>query len=376
MRRSSARRWMLAIGVWAATALLWTALLLHRGWLSSPRDFDPVTFELTALPSKWLHALGTSRRGQPAPDVVLATFFTSTDRRSPAMRALEPEVAAALDIRIDAALRRLGVRSAVGVGVWPPVSTALTQPPAILASSPRDRIRLLSARPIDGGITGAAAADLEREVDASSTNRVSLVAPLGGISTYPAIVTDDSSYTSTVQVAAHEWVHHYLAFTELGLRTLVSREALTINETVSDIAGSEIAAQVLSMSGTPEGGAPRVETAEAARARSEGDAALRDLRREVDALLAAGEVDRAEARMEEVRVDLAARGTRIRKINQAFFAWYGTYTARPDSIDPLGGQIRELRRAAGSLPRFLDVVGGASSRAEIAARLTELQRSP
>ncbi len=376
MSGSSIRRWALALGVWAATASFWVALLLHRGWLTSPRDFDPVTFELTALPSKWLYALGAPREGDPAPDVALAQYFASTDRRTPEVQALVPAVSAAIDARLDAALRELGVRSVRGLGAWPPVSTALTRPPAILASSPRDRIRLLSVRPIDGSITATAAADLEAAVDAASTNRVSLVAPLGGISTYPAIVTDDTTYVATVQVAAHEWVHHYLAFTELGWRTLVSREALTINETVADIAGSEIAAQVLSMPGAREIAPPRIETAEAALARAATDATLRDLRREVDGLLAAGEVERAEARMEEVRQDLATRGTRIRKLNQAFFAWYGTYAARPDSIDPLGGQIRELRRASGSLPRFLEVVGGASSRAEVAARLAELQRNP
>ena len=55
-----------------------------------------------------------------------------------------------------------------------------------------------------------------------------------------------------------------------------------------------------------------------ARPRVDVNATLRDLRREVDALLAAGKVSEAEARMEAVRLQLADSGVHIRKINQAY----------------------------------------------------------
>ena len=89
----------------------------------------------------------------------------------------------------------------------------------------------------------------------------------------------------------------------------------------------------------------------------------------VDALLAAGNVTAAEARMAEVRDQLAAQGTEIRRLNQAYFAWYGTYAARPDSVDPLGTQLRTLRQQTGSLAAFLERVRETASRAEIAALL-------
>jgi hypothetical protein len=74
--------------------------------------------------------------------------------------------------------------------------------------------------------------------------------------------------------------------------------------------------------------------------------------------------------MELVRAELEAGGVFIRRINQAYFAWYGTYAARPDSVDPIGPQLRELRERAGSLARFLELVRGATTRDDV-ARLLE-----
>ena len=103
------------------------------------------------------------------------------------------------------------------------------------------------------------------------------------------------------------------------------------------------------------------------------DAVLRDLRTEVDGMLAAGQIAAAEARMEDVRQQLVAKGVRIRRINQAYFAWYGTYTARPDSIDPLGAQVREIRQRTGSLHAFLDAVAGFTSRGDVQHALDTLR---
>lgn len=77
--------------------------------------------------------------------------------------------------------------------------------------------------------------------------------------------------------------------------------------------------------------------------------------------------------MEAVRVQLSDAGFRIRRLNQAYFAWYGTYAARPDATDPLGAQLREVRSRTGSLLAFLEVVRNATSRAEVVAALERLR---
>ena len=80
--------------------------------------------------------------------------------------------------------------------------------------------------------------------------------------------------------------------------------------------------------------------------------------------------------MEEVRLMLADQGVSIRRINQAYFAWYGAYAARADAVDPLGEQLRELREHAGSLARFLELVRGISTREQVEALLASADAGP
>ena len=60
--------------------------------------------------------------------------------------------------------------------------------------------------------------------------------------------------------------------------------------------------------------------------------------------------------MEERRRLFVANGYNIRKINQAYFAFHGSYATRPGSVSPVGEQMRELRRRSGSLREFMDTV--------------------
>ena len=132
---------------------------------------------------------------------------------------------------------------------------------------------------------------------------------------------------------------------------------------MADIGGDAIAALVFAR--FPDPPAPASTPAPTVGPRVDVAAALRDLRLEVDALLARGEVEAAERRMEEVRASLAARGVGIRRINQAYFAWYGTYAARPESVDPLGAQLRSLLRRSGSVRGFVEQVRAARTREDV-----------
>lgn len=360
---------LVVVATFLGACALWIWLLGARPWLSDPRQFDGVTWELAAFPGKWLYMFGAPLREAPPPEEAVRDYFATADRTTPELQRLERPVEAAIEGRLDAVLQQAGFSSLLGRSVWPPVAIELTEPPRMLAVSPRDRIRLVRTMPLDG-LGTAEAERLEQEVEAEGPGQSAIVVPLGGISTYPAIVTAGSTYAGTVQVAAHEWVHHYFAFAPLGWASLVSRESLAINETAADVAGAEVARLVVDRFGDPT--APEaVADLDAQRTRADRDAVLRDLRREVDGLLAEGRVDAAEQRMESVREVLVGRGFQVRRINQAFFAWYGTYAARGDSIDPLGVQLRQLRAVSDSLPDFLATVGRTTSRAEVEAALRQ-----
>ena len=88
---------------------------------------------------------------------------------------------------------------------------------------------------------------------------------------------------------------------------------------------------------------------------------MRLTRLEADRLLASGDIEAAERYMEDRRLLLAGQGYAIRKLNQAYFAFHGSYADSPASVDPLGGQMRDLRRRSPSLAAFVKTVARISS---------------
>ncbi|HZY41234.1 MAG TPA: hypothetical protein VFF59_04450, partial [Anaerolineae bacterium] len=98
--------------------------------------------------------------------------------------------------------------------------------------------------------------------------------------------------------------------------------------------------------------------------------ALRDTRIKVDKLLVEarelkqpGQADQAEAKiveaekfMETQRQLINSNGYRIRKINQAYFAFYGAYADQPGAAgsDPIGPNVVALRVYASTVREFMD----------------------
>ena len=76
---------------------------------------------------------------------------------------------------------------------------------------------------------------------------------------------------------------------------------------------------------------------------------MRITRVNVDKLLAENKIGEAGAYMEERRRFLWDNGYHLRKINQAFFAFYGAYANQPGGAageDPVGAAVRDLRARA------------------------------
>ena len=74
-------------------------------------------------------------------------------------------------------------------------------------------------------------------------------------------------------------------------------------------------------------------------------------------LLAEGQIDEAEAYMEQRRQLFWENGYGIRKLNQAYFAFHGAYAdvpLGPAGEDPVGAAVRALRAQSPSLAHFLN----------------------
>ena len=249
--------------------------------------------------------------------------------------------------------------------VFPPPTFTFVSPPRVLVVSARDRIATVQAELLRPGVDDREAAELEAAVDGEAV--VSLVVPTGGLATYPAMVLQGTRPMNALNAVAHEWTHGYLFFSPLGLRYWSSEEARAINETAAEIAGRELGrelARVLDLTGAIPPPRPGVPLGPDREFRS----ILRATRVEVDRLLAAGQIAEAEALMDARREELVALGYSVRKLNQAYFAFYGSYGDAAAGASPIPGRLQRLRERSTSVADFLRRVGQLTSAADLAPR--------
>jgi hypothetical protein len=101
-------------------------------------------------------------------------------------------------------------------------------------------------------------------------------------------------------------------------------------------------------------------------------------RRRVDDLLAEGKVEEAEAYMEERRRLFVENGYLIRKLNQAYFAFYGGYQAGggvpgAGGADPIGPAVQEIYERSRSLPEFVKIMRHITTRDELLAQVNAMR---
>jgi hypothetical protein len=248
---------------------------------------------------------------------------------------------------------------------WPPVQMQITPLPAILIVSPRDRIERLYGIPLVHGLTAAEQEVLEAAVLAE-LDYAALVVPIGGLGIFPAMILETADINFLADVVAHEWAHHWLTLRPLGIRYAASPAMYTINETVASILGREVGPHVVARyypALLPPPTTPSTATEPLQPPTFDFRAEMFVTRSEVDRLLAEGQIEAAEAYMERRRRFFVANGYQIRKLNQAYFAFYGMYadTVGAAGEDPIGPTVVALREASPTLRAFMQQMGGISS---------------
>ena len=296
---------------------------------------------------------GGGRERVEAARAHLREHTTSRD----SLRPLAEEI---VEAELDAALVDAGLGSRFGL-LFPPVDLTFQMPPTILNMSRRDHIGVVRALFMAPDMPPLERDRIEREI-LDTHDLSAFVDNLAGLSTYPTIVTDQTTLRSVLRTAVHEWLHVYLFFKPLGRNYWVSPEMSSINEAVADLVGNDLGdAAYVRMGGDLSVAAsryvPRHElnpffTAE-----------MRETRRTVDELLEQGKVKEAEEYMKERWWRLRLGGYRLRKINQAYLAFRGRYDG-PASVSPIGPQVRALRAAHPDTLSFMKSVEQVSSHEE------------
>jgi hypothetical protein len=104
---------------------------------------------------------------------------------------------------------------------------------------------------------------------------------------------------------------------------------------------------------------------------------MHETRTNVDQMLADGKIEEAEAYMEARRQFFWENGYRIRKLNQAYFAFHGAYADLPGGAagaeDPVGPAVRTLRAQSDSLADFINRISWMWSFEQLQAAIQETE---
>ena len=282
-------------------------------------------------------------------------------------RLVAPFAESILQEQVAATLAEMGLTT--GGQPIPPVLFHMTPLPYNLVISPRSKIEEEASISLIPDLSVDEQVNIENHVD-KQLDVSSLVVPVGGIGTYPTMIERTTALDWLSDTIAHEWTHNWLTWHPLGLNYDTSPELRTMNETTADIVGGEVGKALLQQY-YPELSGKYARQSQLAslpanptRASFDFRAEMHTTRVRVDALLAAGKITEAENYMDERRQVFWNNGYPIRKLNQAYFAFYGAYADVPGGAageDPVGPAVRTLRSQSGSLIAFLEKIGHMSS---------------
>ena len=348
--------------------------------LADVEEFFILGEEVRRLQGTLERAVALAGSGSPesaSPEDIQHQVNEVLDRRE----GLRPRVEETLEAEVSATLEEMGIIRKVGPLRWPPVDFTFDPGPLVLATSPFEEIRRLTDVLLKSGIPVLEQERLEGEVE-EDKGVSALIVRAGGIATYPASVTLNGSLHTTLFLASHEWLHHHLVFSPLGRRWWEGGAIQSINETVANIAGEEIGDATLTrLTGQvielPPYEPPSLEPDVAPESgvfdfRRE----MRETRLQLDELLAGGEVTGAGVYLEERRLLFVENGYYIRKLNQAYFAFQGTYADNPASVSLIEPQLRAVRAASADLATFLKQVSGITTAEELEAMAREAGWEP
>ncbi|HEM61514.1 MAG TPA: hypothetical protein ENO24_04425 [Chloroflexi bacterium] len=265
--------------------------------------------------------------------------------------------------------------------VVPPVEFEFQSSPDFLIVSRRDRIERIGTVSLQPHLSLARIEEIEALTDELGVS--SLVVPTGGVGSYPTVIVENTSLDFAIRVVIHEWTHNYLYFHPLGQHYADSHELTSMNEAVACMVEEELSLE-LARRYYPDIYERRM--ADLAREQAavpslhhedqfSFNAIMRKTRISVEALLELGKVEEAEEYMEQRRQKLVGLGYGLRKLNQAYFAFYGSYSAGKGwaaETNPVGAQMKMLREASPTLADFLNTVAGMGTYQDLLDRLQHL----
>ena len=228
--------------------------------------------------------------------------------------------------------------------------------PKLLVISPRDKIFREDELLLIHNLSLEEINKIEESI-MSEIGYSSIVVNIGGVAAYPSIIKETDNYGDLFKAHAHEWLHQYLILFPLGRAYFKDTNMKIVNETLANIYSERLFNNVCSK---------KIKLQDVICNSKKNILSdkfnyqlfIKNLRLDVDELLKSGKINQAEKQMESARAELESKGFYVRKINQAWFAFNGTYADSPasssnidqeiesfiDSQESLGDAIKKLRK--------------------------------
>lgn len=289
------------------------------------------------------------------------------------VREMQMKAEEALESTISDTLRSEKIPSVMaGPFFFPPVDFVFEPLPTILVTSRRDKIERLESVFLKPDLPPSKREVLEARI-LDQEGLSAIVENIGGLSTFPNMI---SAYDlrATIDIAGHEWLHSHLFFQPLGRNIHKDSNMNVINETTANIFGKELSNLIydqLTGQNSQKSIVGQRDVNECPKELFCFNNEMRKTRLMADELLGKGQIEEAEAYLEKQRQRFVDNGYVIRKLNQAFFAFHGTYSDSPTSTSPINNQLIQLRESSSSLSNFIRKVEEISTHEQFLKLLEE-----
>ena len=203
------------------------------------------------------------------------------------LNSIRPIVEQTVEREISDVLVAEGFSSRIGA-ILPPVDTVLGHAPTLLVTSPRDRIFRLENTLLRHGIRPDDREALE-QLTLDERDLSAIVVNIGGVGTFPSVVSSGSSLHHALTTVAHEWLHNWFFFQPLGQHFWDNPDMTTLNETAATLGGWEIGDRAYeAMTGIKFERKPPAPPAERDPNAFDFSAEMRETRQRTEELLAQG----------------------------------------------------------------------------------------
>ncbi len=242
--------------------------------------------------------------------------------------------------------------------IFPPPEFTVGNSPKLLVTSPRNKIERNSELLLDSSLNIETIEMLEKKIE-ESENLSSVIIDIGGIAAYPAIIKNNKNPRDLFLTFSHEWLHQYLIFYPLGKSYFADTKMKEINETLANIFSYKLLEGLCNKDFELKKEICMKTVTD--KSKFDYSKFMKKLREDVDVLLAEGKIIDAEKLMNEAKISLSNNGIKIRKLNQAWFAFNGTYADSPTSISNIDKELNKIIDSYDDLRSAIDDIKAISS---------------